>query len=137
MAVGCEGGAVFGSPVIRSCLLLRLGPWAVNSTSASALPHHRWDRMAWVGGGGVLKLAISLPQVTKFVYVAFLAVNCLNGDNSPFFPPGVGRMPPRGRFISRFRWTEEGQSVSGFFLIPFKKLSFFPQLISFFFLKQL
>ena len=52
MAAGCEGGAVFGSPVKRSGLLLRLCPWAVNSTSAAALPHHRWDRMAGGGVGG-------------------------------------------------------------------------------------
>ena len=73
----------------------------------------------------MLKLAVSLPQVTEFVYAAFLALSCLNGGKSPFFPPGVGRMPPRGTFISRFRRTEEGQSVSGFLLISFKKISFF------------
>lgn len=37
-------------------------------------------------------------EITRFVYTAFSFPN--SGDKDVCYPPGTGKVPPRGRFIS-------------------------------------
>ena len=71
----------------------------------SLLPGRVMGGSVWSSEGGVCQ------EVTKFLYMAFLALKSLSGDKNAFYFPGIGRMLSHVKFISSFQGTKKGQSI--------------------------